>query len=58
MCEALDWYVLYLDNGKWEECGEGPWSSRADAVAFAEAEVGLPWQVVSSEDMETLDIGE
>lgn len=30
----------------YEDCGEGPWASHDDAKAFAQAEVGVAWDVV------------
>ncbi len=32
------------------DCGEGPWESEEEALEFAEAEVGLPWQVEQRSD--------
>jgi hypothetical protein len=29
----------------YDDCREGPWSTREEAEAFAKAEVGMPWQV-------------
>lgn len=30
----------------YDDCGEGPWDTEEDAREFAEAEVGLAWDVV------------
>jgi hypothetical protein len=40
-CEVADGYNDTL---------EGPWETRADAEAFAKAEVGKPWQIAEGED--------
>ena len=32
-------------DGSWQDSGEGPWESRAEAEGFAEAEVGAKWRI-------------
>ena len=38
-----------METIRWEDSGEGPFDTRADATEFAQAEVGLRWKVEKSE---------
>jgi len=41
-----EFVVEVLDEGTWQDCGEGPFRTKAAALTFAYAEVGLPWRIV------------
>ncbi len=38
-CDVADEYL---------DCGEGPWADEAGALEFAQAEVGVAWQITRS----------
>ena len=43
---TYEYFVYVKDEGRWRDSGEGPWDNRADAVDFANAEVGVKWKIV------------
>ena len=47
---GYSWY--HRDDGiaGWHDVGEGPFDSAADAIEFADAEVGIPWVVVGPDN--------
>jgi hypothetical protein len=43
-------YVVDSETQHWRDLSEGPWDTAEQALAFAHAEVGVPW-VVADEGM-------
>jgi len=42
------WHIFVVDDTqRWHDLGEGPWDTAEDALAFAHAEVGVPWVVAN-----------
>lgn len=44
----MKYEIWVLHDGIWVACAEGAFDSYEAAVAFAEAEVGLPWVVMEA----------
>jgi hypothetical protein len=45
--EGYDRETGALRRSRWEDSGEGSWTTFLSAQDFAEAEVGAPWRIVA-----------